>query len=74
MSETSIDPVGLAGRILVVRKLRVILDRDLALLYGVRAIALRQQVKRNLARFPSDFMFTLTEREARMLVSQSGEG
>jgi ORF6N domain len=39
---------------------RVMLDRDLADLYGVRAIALRQQVKRNLARFPEGFMLQLT--------------
>jgi hypothetical protein len=47
------------------------LDRDLAELYGVKAIALRQQVKRNLQRFPPDFMFHLTGREANLLVSQS---
>ncbi|MEW6742072.1 MAG: ORF6N domain-containing protein [Planctomycetota bacterium] len=59
-----------ARRILVVRGLRVMLDRDLAELYGVRAIALRQQVKRNTNRFPADFMFQLTAEEADFLVSQ----
>jgi len=47
------------------------LDRDLARLYGVRPIALRQQVKRNQDRFPADFMFQLTGQEAEELVSQS---
>jgi hypothetical protein len=46
------------------------LDRDLAELYQVKAIALRQQVKRNMDRFPPDFMFRLARREARVLVSQ----
>ena len=46
------------------------LDRDLAELYGVRPIALRQQVKRNQERFPLDFMFQLTREEAELLVSQ----
>jgi hypothetical protein len=54
----------------VIRKRKVILDVDLANLYGVKAIALRQQVKRNLDRFPSDFMFRLSEDEVDSLVSQ----
>ena len=47
------------------------LDRDLAELYGVTARALRQQVKRNKSRFPSDFTFQLTKEEAELLVSQN---
>ena len=47
------------------------LDRDLADLYRVKTIALRQQVKRNLDRFPEDFMFRLTAEEAEALVSQN---
>src|SRR5260370_37812116 len=47
------------------------LDRHLAELYGGKPIALRQQVKRNLARFPRDFMFQLTAKEADALVSQN---
>lgn len=47
------------------------LDRDLAALYGVKPIALRQQVKRNKDRFPKDFMFQLTAAEAESLLSQS---
>jgi len=56
---------------MLIRDCRVLLDRDLAGLYQVRAIALRQQVKRNRERFPdNDFMFQLTHEEARILVSQ----
>jgi len=47
------------------------LDRDLADLYGVRAIALRQQVARNRERFPPDFMFQLRAEETEVLVSQN---
>ena len=47
------------------------LDRDLAVLYKVKAIALRQQVKRNKDRFPEDFMFRLSEQEANVLLSQN---
>lgn len=42
---------------------RVMLDRDLAALYGVSTKALKQAVKRNMARFPNDFMFVLSDRE-----------
>lgn len=55
----------------VIRGQKVMLDRDLAALYGVKPIALRQQVKRNKIRFPEDFTFQLTETEAKHLVSQS---
>lgn len=47
------------------------LDRDLAVLYGVKPIALRQQVKRNPERFREDFMFQLSAEEADLLVSQN---
>ena len=58
-------------RIYLIRGQKVMLDRDLAELYQVKPIALRQQVKRNMDRFPEDFMFQLTEKEAALLVSQS---
>lgn len=58
-------------RIHVIRGHSVMLDRDLAELYRVRTIALRQQVKRNLDRFPEDFMFRLTAEETEALVSQN---
>ena len=47
------------------------LGRDLAVLYGVKPIALRQQVKRNPKRFPNDFAFVLTHQEVAILLSQS---
>jgi len=55
----------------LIRGQKVMLDRDLADLYGVKPIALRQQVRRNRERFPEDFMFQLTKAEAESLVSQS---
>jgi hypothetical protein len=55
----------------VIRRHSVMIDRDLAILYGVRPSALRQQVRRNLDRFPEDFMFHLTAEEAEALVSQN---
>ncbi len=58
-------------RIYLIRATKVMLDRDLAELYQVKTIALRQQVKRNQERFPPDFMFQLTEEEAGILVSQN---
>lgn len=58
-------------RIHLIRNHNVMLDRDLAELYQVKTIALRQQVKRNRLRFPADFMFQLTAKEAGILVSQS---
>lgn len=68
----SITPEELVDRrIYVIRDQRVMLDRDLAELYGVKAIALRQQVKRNIDRFPKDFMFQLHARETQHLVSQN---
>lgn len=58
-------------RIYFLRGQKVMLDRDLAELYGVKPIALRQQVRRNANRFPSDFVFRLSRREAEFLVSQN---
>jgi len=70
------DPLALQAerRILLVRRQRVMLDYDLAALYGVEARVLNQAVKRNLTRFPADFMFQLTHAEAdriHRVVSQS---
>jgi hypothetical protein len=55
----------------VVRGEKVMLDSDLAVLYGVPTKALNQAVKRNRERFPGDFMFQLTWDEAAALWSQS---
>lgn len=64
----SIERIGYS--IHLVRGLRVMLDEDLAPLYGVEVKALNQAVKRNRDRFPSDFMFQLNLEEARRLRSQ----
>ena len=56
--------------ILSIRGKQVILDRDLARLYGVETKRLNQQVQRNLERFPEDFMFQLTKEEAELSRSQ----
>jgi phage regulator Rha-like protein len=56
--------------ILLIRNEKVILDSDLARLYGVTTARLNQQVRRNLERFPSDFMFQLTKREYASLMLQ----
>ena len=58
-------------KILLIRGQKVILDRDLAKLYGVKTIRLREQVKRNIDRFPEDFMFQLSSDESEILVSQN---
>ena len=62
----------LLGLIHIIRGQRVMLDSDLAQLYGVQTKALNQAVGRNLARFPADFMFQLTPEEGRDLRYQSG--
>jgi hypothetical protein len=54
------------------RGIRVMLDRDLARLYGISTSSLNQAVTRNLNRFPSDFMFGLTAEESRNLMFQTG--
>jgi hypothetical protein len=55
----------------VMRGQRVLLDSDLARLYGVTTMALNQAVKRNAERFPPDFAFRLTQQEFRNLISQT---
>ena len=59
------------NRIYTIRDVQVMLDKDLAIFYGVKPIRLREQVKRNIKRFPSDFMFQLTEEEVDLMVSQN---
>lgn len=58
------------NRIYVVRGQKVMLDEDLAAMYGVETRRLNEQVKRNMKRFPHDFMFTLTRKEYENLKSQ----
>ena len=61
---------SVAGRIHVIRRQKVMFDADLASLYGVTTKRFNEQVRRNLARFPGDFMFQLTEAEHTALRSQ----
>jgi hypothetical protein len=60
----------ISDRIPVLRGIRVILDSDLALLYGVETRRLNEQVRRNQDRFPSEFMFRMTDQELASLISQ----
>jgi hypothetical protein len=62
---------NIAQLVFFIRGEKVILDRDLASLYGVTTKALNQAVKRNAARFPADFMFQLTKSDYEALRSQS---
>jgi hypothetical protein len=64
-------PFAVESRILFLRHLRVILDTDIAELYGVPVRILNQQLKRNRERFPSDFVFQLTAAEQQILRSQN---
>lgn len=63
---------AITGRIHLIRGQKVILDRDLAVLYGVETKQLKRQVRRNIIRFPEDFMFELTKEEAEHSRSQFG--
>ena len=65
-----IDRINIESLIRIVRGQQVMLDSDLAMLYGVETKRLNEQVKRNLNRFPEDFMFQLTQDEAVRLRSQ----
>lgn len=58
------------SKIYTIRGVQVMLDRDLAQLYQVENRVLKQAVKRNINRFPSDFMFVLNEKEIDLMVSQ----
>jgi len=70
MKPESIPAEHVETRILFVRAHKVLLDADLAALYGVSTKVLVQAVRRNIERFPPDFMFQLTERELKILRSQ----
>ena len=65
-----IDSINIESLIRVIRGQQVMLDSDLAMLYGVETKRLNEQVKRNINRFPTDFMFQLTKEEASRLRSQ----
>lgn len=61
----------LMNKIYILRGQKIMLDRDLAELYGTPSKRLREQVKRNLSRFPKNFMFQLTKGEIQIMVSQN---
>lgn len=69
-SESLVPQESIEGRILVLRGKRIMLDRDLAEIYGVTTGRLNEQVKRNRGRFPEDFMFQLNKEEFDVLRSQ----
>jgi hypothetical protein len=72
MNKTAIVLAKRVGsKILVLRNQKVILDTDLAELYGVSVKRLNEQIKRNRGRFPADFLFMLTNAEYRSLRSQN---
>jgi len=70
MDSDLIPQEAIHSKILFIRDKKVMLDRDLAILYKVETRALTQAVKRNIERFPEDFMFQLTKQEVRNLMSQ----
>ena len=71
MPDQSLVPVeAIVSKVLFLRGEKVLLDRDLAELYGVETRVLNQAVRRNARRFPKDFMFTLTREEVTR-ISQS---
>jgi hypothetical protein len=66
----TISEETISNKIYFIRNQKVMLDRDLALLYGIETRVLKQAVKRNISRFPEDFMFELTPIEFNNLKSQ----
>ncbi len=67
MTTTEVD---VESKIYLIRGEKVMLDEDLAELYGVPTMRLNEQVRRNPKRFPADFMFVLSDHEFRILISQ----
>ncbi len=63
---------SIENKIYLISGHRVILDRDLARLYGVTTFNLNKAIKRNIERFPKDFMFQLTQKELKFLIFQIG--
>jgi len=68
-NEIIVSPFGIEQRIFVIRSIQVMIDRDLAQLYGVEPKRLGEQVRRNIDRFPDAFRFQLTEAEKSELVA-----
>jgi len=79
MSKEIIPSESIERKIYILRGKKVMMDRDLAALYGVETKALNQAVRRNINRFPEDFMFLLTDDEetnlrSQIVTSSSGHG
>jgi len=66
-----LETEAIRARIFHIREQQVMLDKDIAALYEVKPIRLREQVQHNIERFPEDFMFQLTEAEVDFMVSQN---
>ena len=64
--------VNIQNLIYEIRGIKVMLDSDLAKLYGVETFNLNKAVKRNIGRFPADFMFQLSKEEYESLIFQNG--
>jgi len=72
MSKKEYKTMNIEDRVFMIRGQKVIFDNDLADLYGVKTKVLNQSVRRNLRRFPEDFMFQLTKEECLNLRCQIG--
>lgn len=72
MHEPSTE-ADLSDKILTIRGLKVILDFDLAVIYGVETRVLKQSVRRNMEKFPADFMFSLTQDEVRSFMDSRSQ-
>ena len=70
IARLAISDAAIVSKIFMIRGQKVMLDSDLAELYGVETKRLKEQVKRNLSRFPSTYMFRLTDKEYSNLRSQ----
>ena len=70
-NERIVSQKHIENKIYDVRGVQVMLDSDLAEMYGVTTSRLNEQVKRNIERFPDDFMFQLTQEEWKILMSQN---
>ena len=73
MNDLVIDNQIIQDKIYTIRGVQVMLDKDLALLYDVKPTRLREQVRRNEKKFPTDFMFELTDSEVDFMVSQNAK-
>ncbi len=77
-SLSTVPSEAIISKIFLIRGKKVMLDKDLAELYGVQTGSLNRAVKRNLSRFPEDFMFLLSKEETRLIfqfgISKKGRG